>query len=500
MKITQLSKIVKGIFFLLLFLHIGCSKSVTTNVETTINESINYVLTVDGSNINVLPCRVSAMPFNKQYEGMTRPLYQTEIASFASWDMKDAVTVEIISKKDVKSVIIRPLSLGIKPIIEGNKISFKVTKPGQIVIEVNDMHKALHLFANPPEKNIPSEESPNIKYFGPGIHEIGRTQLFSDDTVYIAPGAVVYGSFYALEASNIKIYGRGIIDVSKQKRFEGGGAISLSDCSNVTIEGVIMRDPDVWCVTLFGCNDITISNIKLIGLWRYNADGINVSNSQNITVQNSFIRSFDDGVTVKGISENFGKQQGYKRIKIAHKPIRNIIYKSNIIWCDWGKAIEVGVETVAPEISDVIFEDIDIIRTMGYAMDITNGDRAVIHNITFKNIRVEIDDRNPKPTIQTSLDQKYEGPYNFVPYLIRMVVNKNSYSKDTVRGSIKNILFKDIKVFGKHNPTSIFKGYSTEHQIYDVTIENLFIADKKITSLDEMKIEMGDYVENLTIK
>jgi hypothetical protein len=42
------------------------------------------------------------------------------------------------------------------------------------------------------------------------------------------------------------------------------------------IEGLVMRDPDVWCCSLFGCRDVTISHVKLIGLWRYNADGIDV--------------------------------------------------------------------------------------------------------------------------------------------------------------------------------------------------------------------------------
>jgi hypothetical protein len=46
------------------------------------------------------------------------------------------------------------------------------------------------------------------------------------------------------------------------------------------------------------------------------------------------------------------------------------------------------------------FRDIDIIRTCHIAMDIQHGDRAAVHGIRFENIRVEVDDFNPRPTIQ----------------------------------------------------------------------------------------------------
>ncbi len=62
-----------------------------------------------------------------------------------------------------------------------------------------------------------------------------------------------------------------------------------------------MRDPDVWCCSLFGCRDVTISNVKLVGLWRYNADGIDVCNSQNVQVRDCFVRAFDDALVIKGL-------------------------------------------------------------------------------------------------------------------------------------------------------------------------------------------------------
>ena len=47
------------------------------------------------------------------WPGYQRPVGQTELAGFAYWDMKGSVDIKITTKKPVKQVVIRPLSLGI---------------------------------------------------------------------------------------------------------------------------------------------------------------------------------------------------------------------------------------------------------------------------------------------------------------------------------------------------------------------------------------------------
>ena len=46
---------------------------------------------------------------------------------------------------------------------------------------------------------------------------------------------------------------------------------------------------------------MTIANVKLVGLWRYNADGIDVCNSQDVVVSDCFVRAFDDALVIKGL-------------------------------------------------------------------------------------------------------------------------------------------------------------------------------------------------------
>ena len=72
----------------------------------------DYQLTVGGKPVPVYSCRVSAIPFNQVWPGYQRPLDQTELAGFASWDMHGAVRIEIETAQPLQSVVVRPASLG----------------------------------------------------------------------------------------------------------------------------------------------------------------------------------------------------------------------------------------------------------------------------------------------------------------------------------------------------------------------------------------------------
>lgn len=454
--------------------------------------SDDYSVSVNGKPVFMYRARVSAMPFNQVWPGYQRPLDQTELASFAYWDMSGPVTVEVASNRPIKSVAIRPTSYGIQHSVEGNKITFQMPRPGQVTVEVNGTSHALHLFADPPEDSLPDPGASDVIYFGPGVHRAGRIELKSGETVYIAGGAVVHGVIEAREVSNIRILGRGILDVSTFKRGEAGGAISLYGCTNVEIDGIIIRDPNVWTVTPSACQHVTISDIKLIGLWRYNADGIDIVNSQHVTIDKCFVRSFDDSIAIKGL-------KGRRNHPTGDKPVQDVIVSDCVIWNDWGRALEMGAETVAPEISDVVFRNCDIIHTVHIAMDIQHGDRAMIQNVCFENIRLEIDDYNPRPRIQTDRSEKYSIEKNddYCPRLLVLEIRKTNYSKDEERGRIQDIYVKDIAVTGNHFPESYLCGYNATHKVGNVTIENLLINGQLIKNADEGRFSIRDHVSNV---
>lgn len=448
----------------------------------------DYRLTVGGQPVPVLACRVSAVPFNQVWPGYQRPVDQTEIAGFASWDMVGPVDVELLSQQPVQSVAVRPAALGIKPVVDGNRIRFSVERPGPVVVEINDRHRALHLFANPPAAAAPAPDTPGLRYFAPGVHRPGKIELKSNDSVYLAPGAFVYGSLSANGATNLHIWGRGVLDVGWAERGKGGGAIRLRGCSDVTVEGLVLRDPDEWCFSLFGCARVAIDNVKLVGLWRYNADGIDVCNSQDVAVRGCFVRSYDDSLVVKGLKGGFDA-----------RPVRNVRFSRCVLWCDWGRAMEIGAETCAPEIADVAFEACDVVRTTDIAMDIQHGDRAAVHDIRFEGIRVEVDPSNPRPRMQKAPGETYAGSdlEDHFPDLMTLVIYRTFYSKDAARGTIRNVLFKDVDVVAPRMPPSSFRGLDPEHGVDGVTIENLRLNGQPIRDAAAARLAVGKHVRDV---
>ena len=450
--------------------------------------SEDYSISVNGKPVFVYQARVSAVPFNQVWPGYQRPIDQTEIASFAYWDMSEAVNLEVRSNRPIESVAIRPSSYGIKPIVNDDTITFQMPKPGYVTVEVNGYHHALHLFASPMEEDKPNPDDPKVRYFSPGIHQAGMIELQSSETVYIAGGAIVHGLIRASEVSDISILGRGILDASTFEREGNPGPITLYGCKNVTIDGIIIRDSNVWAVTPTNCQHLAISNLKLIGFWRYNADGIDIVNSQHVTIDKCFARTFDDSIAIKGL-------RGVRQ-PIGEQPVKDVKVSECVIWNDWGRALEFGAETSAPEISDITFKDCDIIRTVHVAMDIQHGDRALIKDITFEDIRFEIDDDTPKPKIQSSRDEKYSLAENgkYCPQLFVLIIRENNYSHDEERGQIQNIVFKNISVTSKCFPDSYFVGHDLEHDISDVTIENLRVNGTLITNAEDAHLSIRDYV------
>ena len=326
-----------------------------------------------------------------------------------------------------------------------------------------------------------------MRYFGPGVHRPGKITLESNQTIYLAGGAVVYGAIEAHGASNIRILGRGILDTSGFEKHQAGGCIRLAKCQNVVIDGVILRDPNVWCLSTFFCSHVSISNVKLIGLWRYNSDGIDICNSQDVTIRDCFIRSFDDSIVIKGVSQ-------------GNDPVRKILAERCVIWNDWGRALEIGAETAAPEMADLVFRDCDIIRTTVVAMDIQHGDRAAVKDVLFENIRLEVDDVNWKCQIQNGRDDKFAFDTNFRPQLLVLEIVKTCWSHDQERGTIERVTMRDCTVTGKPLPPSRLQGFDAQHGIQGVTIANLRVNGRAIRSLSEAAIQVGPHVQNVRIE
>lgn len=486
----------------------------------------DYKVKIDGVEVALNTARVSSCPFNRRWPGHQRQIEQSEPIQFLSMALDAPVTLEIIPQHPVKSLAIRPASAGLKyEMTEQGSIFVQLDRPQYFTVEAYGRNRALHIFADPmPQYDVdPTDE--NVIYFGAGEHDVGFIYLKSNQTLFIDEGAVVYACVRAFDAENITIKGRGILDNSRNKEkvlFEANveanntavknvkreHTVKLEYCRNVKIEGITMRDSLVYNIRPMACIGMDIRNVKIIGCWRYNSDGIDMHNCEDVVIEDCFIRTFDDSICVKGFDCYYEGDLDKAVWEAMHynggsyENFRNVRVRRCVIWNDWGKALEIGAETRAEEICDVVFEDCDIIHVTHGVLDVANVDYADVHDITYRNIRVELDDVIPKPAHQLNDAHVYElSTTDYVPPVIcaRAIYHYEYSAGGQRRGRNRDLLFEDIYVTGRHRPLFRFEGHSAEDTTRDVIIRNLRVNGKHIVDPADYDMEIDEFCRNIQI-
>jgi len=382
--------------------------------------SAPFFVEVDGRSVEVMPVRVSAAPINHIWPGWQRSLNQSEIAWMADFDLPAngaAVKVRIrLAHKDIRSLELRPGKYAPSFTRQGNEISFTLANPAQLSLLVNGLHGALHLFANP---HFAYEPRPGDIYFGPGVHEAGLILPKSGQRVCLDRGAVVYGAILVYEAADVEIIGRGILDSSRIKcpkeakagepggevmaaiaplgfdyqRWYVGGNLVIFNSRNVTVSGIVLVDSPSWSVIIRNhCRDMALDNIKIVGQWRYNSDGVDVCSSSHVTLRNSFIRSFDDCIVARG-PFLWGETE----------PVRDFVSEHCVLWCDWGKNLEIWNGEVESLIEDIVFRDIAVPHATQYICSVTTtygSANTHVRRVLYEDIELQVEDFCPVPLHQ----------------------------------------------------------------------------------------------------
>lgn len=470
--------------------------------------SPDFTVTANGQGVPVHEARVSAYPFNRRWPGHQRSMDQSELIGFAAWETDGPTEVTVVSRRPFSQAIIRPQSRNVLPRVEGNTLVFTINEPGGYTVELDGYHHALHLFVDPVKAYDVKPDDPDTLYFGPGVHDAGMITLRSNQTVYLEAGSVVYATLHAADAENIRILGRGILDNSKNTEeilFEmdrlGSGdfdvknsrrehTLQFTRVRGIEIDGITIRHSLVYNVAAYGCENMSVSNVKLIGCWRYNTDGIDVHNTSHVRIRDCFLRTYDDAVCVKGWI-------GYPQV------CEDILVERCTIWCDWGKALEIGAETCAERIHDIRFRDCDIIRGSSVMLDICNVDYAEVYDVVFEDIRTEYDAVSQRPQIQTRDEDEFvtdpDSPY--MPRLMTAHTIKHpEYSEGRERrGRIHDITFRRIHVRADRMPPSYFAGYDEEHRTSRIRIADLYLNGEKLTAADDANIQIDRFADSPSI-
>jgi hypothetical protein len=337
-----------------------------------------------------------------------------------------------------------------------NQVQFSIEKPENLSIEINrNLKRPLFIFANPLETDIPDKSDKNVIFFEAGkIHYPGEVTIKSNQTVYIEGGAIVRGHFMTDQGRNIKILGRGILDNRLYNRGEHR-PIEINRCKDVLIEGIILTESRHWSCASTASEKVTYNNLKIVSSNDWD-DGIDIVGSRHILVNNCFIQTKDDCIAIKAGVNYFTDFN-------SSFTIDDVVVQNSVLWNGiWGNGLEIGFETRADTIRNITFSNCDLIHVEGPegTFTIHNGDRALVKNILYEDIRVE-DSRG---------------------WLIDFRILNSQYSRDKIRGKIEDVYFRNIRVEGDTFPYSQLLGFDEISRITGITLENFIIHGIKVNS------------------
>ncbi len=427
-----------------------------------------------------------AVSVNGQPVAVYKATAGVDNGTIASFDFSGTVTVKVTRLSgDVTSAVVRPASAGVVPSVNTatRTITMTLTKPKNLSVEINGSATLpLYIFANPLDLEAPQAGDPNVIYYGPGVSTVtGSIVIGSGQTLYLAPGAVVKAGFNANEpvqcvtstecqnydaafrttGSNVKIRGRGMIDAAPLRTAGAGGGRVLKHAletakvngtqgsNGVSIEGITVTNTPWWNVRIVNSENVAVRNVKVIDE-HINGDGIDVDNSRNVTVEDSFVRSGDDSLAVKatyGGSSFFAPD--------------DIVFRNNVVWNTLGRSLGITWEAHR-DFSDITWIDNDVIHHNNFCLsgwgdscfvlsvwlDATSPS-LMVSRVRFENIRIE--DSNQPP-----IEIRANG------------------------GTIDGVVFKNIQHQPASSSAGILKGASATEPLRNVVIDNLRINGARV--------------------
>lgn len=311
----------------------------------------------------------------------------------------------------------------------------------------------------------------NILYFPPGRYKAGELWLKSNMTLYLAGGALLYGSnatndfntgsggvniedcshgmirMYRIE--NTKVLGRGVIDANgKSIRAQNDTKINLfkiEESENILVDGILVRDPSFWNTLIYRSDMVTFQNYKMINCrptttTYNNTDGVNFDESTNGKLYNAFLYTGDDSMATKN-----EEPAGTVNVKnVLHEKV--VCYSNSV-------CAKIGTKTMGQTMDNVVFRDIDVVKA-GRALNIDAYDTAIVTNTRFENIRIEAADSSAialeeadPPDWRDAANQSIIKDTYFVNVTSDSQISINLHGRNAMY-NIDGVHFKNVKFKG----------------------------------------------------
>jgi Glycosyl hydrolases family 28 len=228
-------------------------------------------------------------------------------------------------------------------------------------------------------------------HVGPNARLLGSTSL-ADYPRLERPGGTIdyieylgYCLINANRAHHIALTGEGCVDgqgtafpygvenynfedqalAANQQSFNRPTLLRFTDCQDVTISHLTLRQAASWCCNLEKCKELHIHGVHLINRANQNNDGFDLTLCEDVTISDCHIDCGDDAIALK---------EGGLRILVT-----NCIISSR-----WA-AVRIGPESLG-KFRDIAVSNCVIHDTYGSAIKIQQVEGGVMENISFDNL------------------------------------------------------------------------------------------------------------------
>jgi polygalacturonase len=320
-----------------------------------------------------------------------------------------------------------------------------------------------HIFADAPEVNAPKARDMGVKYFGPGVHNPGKIDLESNQTIYIAEGAIVYADIYGKDLKNVSISGRGLLQ----------GKIRINNTDNLHVKDIFIRNTKGWSNTLTNCTNSGYRNVKVFGYEAiYSVDGINPVSCRNFYIDDCFMRCRDDCVAIKSGNYDLNVDS---------------IMVTNCVMVGWScsDGVTIGFELNGGPVQNILVKNCDILyargggRTGGHApFSIVCDGPALVQNVRYEDIRIEeqVEFKN-----------------------LEMIVTDGTLYGNDPPGHIKNIYMKNIEWENNGKPF-LFSGFSSDNRVEDIIFDNCRVGGKVLTDTTDADFRINQFAGNIIFR
>ncbi len=357
-------------------------------------------------------------------------------------DFADGIRIELDRGEKVKNAVVLPTTLGAKAEVSGSAVRFTAKTTGVYTCLINDdcLLDAVTVFV----RDCPDEDAEiadyqakygadRVKVFEPGRYDLDCIETADCDALYFRRGAYICAThLFDIRAEGdvstrhgfLDFYGKtdavidgfGILDFNRVDRNELS-YIFISHCTDCVIEGLLCLNPAGWNFATYACDGLEISDIAVFG-YRTNSDALNVCGSENVTVRDSFARSGDDSFSAKTTNTEYAlrhvrfencvgwsdKCRAFGITGEVYSPIEDVVFTDcaviyrNATW-DNNRvcSLAVSVEYGGADITDVLFENIEIYRDTGRAIFVLitnkNLQNCKIKDVVFRNVTYRADEK-----------------------------------------------------------------------------------------------------------